>query len=129
MNIDIKIIPHEQHRYPTVGDWQFDAAGDLHIQVSKMSDPAYESLVALHETVEAILCRDRGVTTEQVDTFDKQFEKERENGLHTETDEPGDDPRAPYKREHFFATSVERLMAAEMGVDWKTYEEEIYSLP
>jgi hypothetical protein len=35
--------------------------------------------------------------------------------------EPGDDPRAPYYREHQFASGMERLMAAELGIDWQQY--------
>ena len=32
MNVCIKIIPHKEQRYPTVGDWFFDVNGDLFIQ-------------------------------------------------------------------------------------------------
>ena len=100
--------------------------GVLHIRVSKLSDPRYELLIALHELVEVTLCKHRSVTEKSVDAFDIAFEKRRKLG---NDDEPGDDPRAPYRREHFFATSVERLMAAELGVDWRKYEAEINALP
>lgn len=36
--------------------------------------------------------------------------------------EPGDDARAPYQREQFFATNLERLLAAELGVEWFAYD-------
>ena len=29
MNIRIEFIPAKEQRYPTIGDWYFDAAGDL----------------------------------------------------------------------------------------------------
>ena len=49
--------------------------------------------------------------------------------MHGPEDEPGDDPAAPYKREHFFATNLEALMSGELGVDFSTYEEAINELP
>ena len=129
MNIKIQTIPHDQQRYPTVGDWQIDADGNLLIQVSDMGNPDFELLVALHELVEVALCKKRGITTKQVDDFDMQFEKERETGLHGDTDEPGDDAKAPYKKEHFFATNIERLMSEQLGVDFSKYEAALNLLP
>jgi hypothetical protein len=90
-----------------------------------MTDPRYEQLVALHELVEVLLCKKRGITQKSVDAFDKAFEKARKPG---NVDEPGDDPKAPYRKEHFFSTNVERLMAAELGVDWNKYDDEVESL-
>jgi hypothetical protein len=37
LHIVIDTIQHSQQRYPTVGDWQVDKAGNLHITVSRMS--------------------------------------------------------------------------------------------
>lgn len=129
MNITIKTIPHNEQRYPTCGDWWDDEQGNLEIRVSDMGNPDYEALVALHELVEVLQCRKRGITTAQVDVFDKQFEKDREAGLRGPEDEPGDDPQAPYRREHFFATNIERLVSGELDVDWNDYANSIYALP
>ena len=126
MNINIQTIPNDQHRYSTCGDWWLDNQGNIQIRVSDMGNPDYEALVALHELVEVLLCKKRGITTEQVDAFDKAFEAAREPG---NDDEPGDDPKAPYKKEHFFATNIEALTSAELGVDWQTYEAAINALP
>jgi len=126
MKITIESTPHKLQRYPTVGDWYRDANGDLVIKVSQMSDWRFMALVALHELVEVLLCDHRGIRQETVDKFDIEFEAHR----HPDNfDEPGDDPQAPYKKEHCFATGVERLLAAELGVDWSTYADEIDSLP
>lgn len=125
MNITIKTIPHDKQRYPTCGDWWFDKSGDLQLRISDMGNPEYESLVALHELVEVMLCKKRGITAEQVDAFDMAFEKAREEG---NDDEPGDDPKAPYRKEHFFATNIECLMAGELGVDFKEYEAAVNAL-
>lgn len=127
--VRVEVIPHNQQRYPTVGDWLYEKDGTLVIRVSRMTDPRYAMLVALHELVEVLLCNQRGITQKEVDRFDIQFEKDRAAGKHGEDDEPGDHPKAPYRKEHFFATNIEALMAGELGVDWKKYEEAVYSLP
>lgn len=121
MNVRIEIIPHSSQRYETVGDWFFHH-GDLVIRVSELGDWRKEMLIAVHELVEVLLCRHQGVTQEQVDKFDMEFEQAREEG---DLSEPGDDPKAPYKRQHCIATGVERMLAAELEVDWKTYEEQL----
>ena len=123
-DIWIKVIPHDRQRYPTVGDW-YEQDGTLFINVSAMSDWRYQVLVAVHELVETAICRQRGITQEAVDSFDLAFEKARAEG---NLDEPGDDPQAPYRREHFFATNVERLLADQLGVDWDAYDREVATL-
>lgn len=126
MNIHVEIIPHDQQRYPTVGDWLFNDKGDLYVKVSALGNPDYETTVAVHEIIEAALCRKRGITAGIVDQFDKAFEANRAEG---NDDEPGDDPLAPYKEEHFFATNIERLLSQEFGFDWHTYEAALNALP
>lgn len=125
LDIVIKTIPHEGQRYATVGDWQWKSDGRLVITVSDMKDWKKEFLVARHELDEVMLCRARGITQEQVDRFDIDYEASRLEG---DTSEPGDSLDAPYRAEHFFATSIERLLAAELKVDWTNYEEVINSL-
>jgi len=125
MNVNIKIIPHSKQRYPTCGDWFYDANSNLQIRVSEMSDGRYEQLVALHELVEAELCDQDGVDEADVTAFDVAFEKRRVAG---NDDEPGDDPNAPYYKQHQMATAMEKLMAVTLGVNWQEYEKEINSL-
>ena len=45
MKITIDTIPHNQQRYPTVGDWAFDSNGNLIIAVSDLGDWRYNALV------------------------------------------------------------------------------------
>lgn len=125
MKIQIETIPHAQHRYSTCGDW-FEKDGVLHIKVSEELPEKEAVLVALHELIEVTLCKDRGITEKQVDDFDMEFEKNRPEG---DESEPGDHPDAPYRKEHFFATNIERLVGAELGVDWETYADHIEALP
>lgn len=126
MNVKIEIIHHSKQRYPTVGDWRFDPDGNLIISVSQLSNWRREMLVAVHELCEALMCRNFGISQDQVDAFDKEFEKSRPEG---DASEPGDDPAAPYCGPHCTATGIERILSRELGVSWRDYENEINSLP
>jgi hypothetical protein len=129
MNIRVKTIPHKEQRYDTVGDWKFEDEGTfLYVWVSELGDHHEEACIALHEIIEATLCLARGISEKEVTEFDISFEAYRKLGHYPEGMEPGDHPGAPYKKEHFFATSIERLFAAELKVNWETYDEKIQSL-
>jgi hypothetical protein len=125
MKIHIETIPHEKQRYPTVGDyWEQD--GVQQIRVSEMMDWRYEVLVAVHELVEMALTRHRNIAEQAISEFDIAFEESREKNL--VTGEPGDNTNSPYKAEHFFATNLERLFAAELEVDWFEYDRYVDAL-
>ena len=119
-------VPHRKQRYETVGDWIPGRPAE--IRVSKMKDERYAFLVALHEMIEYELCKMNGVTDAEVVAFDVGFENERRQNLHSADAEPGNDPRAPYRSEHEFATMVEMLVAQKLGVSWSDYETTILSL-
>ena len=125
MNVSMTVIPHEDQRYPTVGDWQIGENNHLDIRVSKMSDWRFEALVQFHEYIEAVLCELEGVTQQQVDAFDMAYEAARPPG---DVSEPGDDPKAPYRLAHFRATNLERVFADMLGVNWAEYEKELDSM-
>lgn len=124
MKVTIEVIPHTSQRYETVGDWQWNN-DELTITVSSMSNWRYEMLVAIHELVECLLCKERGIQQEDVDEFDRHFE---DNRLLGDVSEPGDKPYAPYYKEHQFATCLERFLAVELGVDWNTYSTVVENL-
>jgi hypothetical protein len=84
-----------------------------------------ESLIAVHELIETLLCMSKGITQESVDAFDLAFERDRPKG---DVSEPGDDPMAPYYNEHQFASIIERLLARELGMDWNDYCERLENL-
>lgn len=126
-DIRIRVVPHESQRYATVGDWQIlDEGRVLQIDVSKMPDNRHEMLVAVHELIEVLICRQNGVTQEAVDAFDIAFEDARIS--RDDLSEPGDDPTAPYAMEHCRATAVERALCADLGCSWKAYEDEVNAL-
>jgi hypothetical protein len=120
VRISVITVPHGAQRYDTAGDWQFGADGDLRITVSELGDWRWETLVALHEIVEAVLCRERGISQETVDLFDRDFTGPGP--------EPGLSPVSPYRREHLSAEIIERTVASALGVDWLAYEDAITAL-
>ena len=125
MKIIIQTIPSSEHRYSTCGDYWVDPDGTMQIRVSDMKNWKYELLVAVHELIEQNLCLDRNIKEEDISAFDIQFEKEREEGKQPDDAEPGDDPKAPYRKEHFVSTNIERILAAELGVDWAEYDKAV----
>lgn len=131
-DVIIQAVPHHTQKYDTCGDWRSGQAYGMpveYIRVSKLDNPDYEFLVALHELIEWYLCRRAGVSQAKVDAFDLKFEAERRAGKHGPDAEPGDDARAPYHWMHQVASLYEQRMAAVLGVDWKKYEAAIETLP
>ena len=125
MKILLKTIPHSKQRYETSGDWQIAEDGSISIDVSDMGNEDYAFLVAIHEAVEVWLCQKRGITDEVVTAFDIEFERNRPEG---DESEPGDHPDSPYRKEHFVATNIERIIAAELGVLWADYDKAVMGL-
>jgi len=62
----IRVIPHCEHRYETVGDYYEVGDGRWVIEVSELGDVRYEFLVVVHELVEWFLLWIRGVREEEV---------------------------------------------------------------
>lgn len=103
--IDIRIIPQSEQRYDTLGDWWWEDA-TLHIRASY--GPGWQPfLVALHETVEAVLCEQSGISQEQVDEWDLS---------HLDAEEPGELEGCPYRVAHRKAGLLEHLMASFLGM-------------
>jgi len=114
ITVQVLLVPQKQQRYETLGDWTWNGSR-LDIRLSRefaQEDPRYGILLLTHELVEALLCRSSGVSGRQVDAFDMAF---------TGDGEPGDDPAAPYHRQHRWAEAAERALAGELGVEWRRY--------
>jgi hypothetical protein len=117
LKIEIRTIKHKQQRYPTVGDWILDDRGVLVICVSDLGNPDYEFMVGIHEALEAYICLKRGITADMVDDWDMGEGKDLED--------PGSHPKAPYHKEHMLALKIEQMIARELGVNWKKYENKL----
>ena len=119
MNVQLKTVPKEQVRCDGYGDWFYGEFGILATCADiKEWDDDTKFRIAVHEMVEAWLCRKHGVTDTQVCKFDLLYEAERAEEKHGELDEPGDDPRAPYREEHRAADHVERALCQVLGLTW-----------
>lgn len=125
--VEVRIIPHVGQRYPTVGDWIFRGK-TLHITVSYMGNNILETLVAIHEYIEAIACLRDKIGEREVTAFDMVFEEWRKQGQVAALAEPGNDTRAPYFKQHQMATEVEKLAAKLLGVNWDEYDKVVNSL-
>ena len=111
--LEIKSIPHPEQRYDTAGDYvQYENLA-TEIYVSRLASRSQMYLVVIHELVELALCERRKIGMEEIDDWDMGEGKDSLN--------PGDDPKAPYHREHVFAENIERLVAAELGIEWAAY--------
>ena len=60
MRIQIETVPHAQQRYETTGDWWWDPDDTLQMRVSALADWRHSVLIAVHELVEALLCKAQG---------------------------------------------------------------------
>ncbi len=112
MHAHIKSIPARKQRYNTVGDWQFTHHDGIEVRVTEQADWRHEFLVGLHELIEAALCKHRGISEESVTEFDVAWQGDGE---------PGDDPAAPYHKEHGYAEGVEMMMATQLSINWDDY--------
>ena len=121
MKIVIETKKLDSMRYKSLGDY-FEDHGVEYIQVAELGDWRMELAIAIHELVEDYICKHRGIKEEDIMAFDLMFEKEREEGKWTD-EEPGDDSRAIYSKEHQIATAVERLLCSYLDVEWDKYEQ------
>lgn len=124
MRITVKTIRNTSQRYATVGDWQWDKMGGLKVTASWMKYAGWRGsmAVAVHEIVEALLCKSEGIEESRVDEFDMNYDNR--NALC----EPGDHPDCPYRHQHAIASAIERLLVEGLGLNWSKYEEELQVL-
>lgn len=135
MKIVIETIPHASQRYPTCGDYWVDVSG-LQVRVSEEMGDDSCFLVALHELIELHLLAKRGVSIAAIDAFDTAYEKAHRVGgtldgprIEGDNAEPGDDPAAPYYEEHQFATAIEQIVCARLGMPWAQHAANVDKLP
>lgn len=127
MNIHILTIPNEEikvrHGF-TGADWWWDESGDLQVRVAaELTDWREAMALAMHEAAEALMCKHNGVTVDQVDVFDSKYKGENDVDVNA-----GDEPDAPYRLEHTYATAIERVLTGVLGVDWKSYDDRLAKL-
>ena len=132
VHVEMEVIPYKDMNYSTPADYQTycNSKGEegWFIQSAKTRDWRYHILLMLHEFVELALVQHRNIKIKDIEKFDLLFEKEYAKGLQKAEDEPGNDKRACYYKEHQFASKVEKLMAKELDVDLGAYDTELMRL-
>lgn len=115
MKIELKSIDPNAIRYSTCGDWEWLPGDLLKITVPDYGNREYSAfLVALHELVEAVLCKKSKVSESDVSTWDID---------HPELEEPGDHVGAPYHDQHKTALKIEKIVCEALKLDWDDHEE------
>jgi hypothetical protein len=120
-------LPHKQlPDYPDCGSWKVNADNSpAFIGAADTGDDISNAAILLHEFIEVMMCWIHGVKEESVSKFDKMWFEEQEKGLHTSDDEPGYDPRAPYRDWHLVAERFEREFVVQAGMMWNQHCENI----
>jgi hypothetical protein len=119
VKITIETKPIKQIKNSQAGDWIWLDNGDLEITMPYELEWRERILVGIHELIEAVLCQHDGVSEKDVDEFDAIYESQRIKG---DNSEAGDSILAPYRKQHLLSTGVEKILAAELNVDWNRYE-------
>jgi hypothetical protein len=125
IGIDVKLIPHKDHQFTTIGHWTGpEVDGIVRIYISR--EICWQNIVAVlfHELIEFFMCYSKGITTAECDAFDELFEQEYDAGIWPKSVEAGFDPRCPYRKGHLWGTRFERLVIWLIGGDWKACNKE-----
>ena len=103
-------------RYPTTGDY-FKTKSGWVIVGADLKNPDYNFLTLIHEFVELYLTQKRNISEPKIKKFDEWFEREKGKGRFKKILGPGWHPKAPYRREHFVALKIEKILAKELKVN------------
>jgi hypothetical protein len=127
LKINIRTKPIWKIRYKEIGDYYWIVSpvpeeNILKIVVAEMENPDYEFLVVLHELIESYLLSRKGISFEVVDEYDMRFEKEQKEGKRPKKAVAGEQKDCPYKKEHAFATKIEKMVAKYLKVNWGQYD-------
>ena len=99
-----------------------DPDGPWHVVVTDTGNKDYNFMILIHELIEAYLTKRAGIPEEDITDFDRRFEVRRAKNEVGPDDEPGDDPTAPYFKQHQCAIMIENLLCGELGINAKMYD-------
>lgn len=123
----IKSVDIENARYPTLGDYFFENS-IRYFQITNTGEDLLDDLIFLHEFIEEIITRHRGIKEEDILKHDLWVEEEVKAGRYPDDAEPGEHEKSPYRREHLFAEKIEKMVAKELKINWDEYSEHINKL-
>jgi hypothetical protein len=95
------------------GDYWIDEKGVLQIRAVEMPDLMYSHYILLHEYLEAVRCIRDGISLESIERFD---------ALHSDHDDPGTLPDAPYRAQHMASMMLEMVACLQDGYTWDEYD-------
>ena len=121
MNIHITYGDHAAE-----GTWKFDN-DTLRIIIPKLEDWREESILATHLLIEALICRANNVLPSSMDKYAELFNRKQTSLLVGSDVDMEDEPNCPWSYEHCLARSVERMLAAVIGVPWFDYLDSLRS--
>ena len=121
-NVDVK-----DQRYPTLGDYYLTNTERI-FSISNTGRSLYDDLILIHELVEEVLTRNKGIKEEDITKYDLEFEKKVELGVISGSSEPGEQLDCPYRREHILAETIERLILNHLGEDFNEYNNKLNNL-
>ena len=107
-------------RYATTGDYYKTKAG-WELVVASNGNKDYDFLTLVHELIELYLTDRKGIKEPDKMKFDVWFKKQKHKNLFKKYPEPGVHPGAPYRKEHMFALKIEKMLARELKVGWRDY--------
>jgi hypothetical protein len=102
------VLPYMQ--IDDIGDWRKDL-----IISFDTKDQIMNLAILLHEFIEALLCRAKGITSSEVDKWDKKPKSKNKKYQW-------------YKKAHRFANLVERKFIEALGRNWKKHQKKIYKI-
>jgi hypothetical protein len=126
--ISVDVVPHAEQDYDTPAAWEEVVPVEWMVEVSDLGDWRYNLLTALGQQIELALCKQAGVTSEQIQAFAVAHGKRRRAGDSDYQGAPGDHPDAPHKKAYRFAQQMLKQIAPELGIVWSRYQRALEAL-
>jgi len=126
--ISVDVVPHAEQDYDTPAVWEEVVPAEWMVEVSDLGDFRYNFLTALGQQIELALCKQVGVTSQQIQAFAVAHGKRRRAGDSDYQGAPGDHPDAPHKKPYRFAQQMLKQIAPELGVVWSRYQRALEAL-
>lgn len=123
----IESIPIKRQRFKTLGDYFFKK-GVRYFRITKTKNNLFDDVIFIHEFVEEVITRNKGIKEKIIMKHDLWFEGEVAKGNFSDDAEPGEHENSPYKREHLLAEKIERMILKELNIDWKCYSDYLNKL-
>lgn len=95
------------------GDYWVDEKGILQVRAVEMPDLMFSHYILLHEYMEAVRCYRDGISLESIEKWDAD---------HSDHDDPGSLPGAPYHDHHEASLMLEKIACMQDGHKWEVYD-------